>query len=99
MGDGAQSSSSARNQHAAAQSWRSALRSRRAGVAQEKNLPDGGWFSFTFRRAPAAFNAMRLKNENNHSGLLAGGIWIIDQFKMIDVYPQPEQLGNISSKS
>ncbi len=32
-------------------------------------------------------------------GLLAGGNWIIDQVKMIDVYPQPEQLCNIRSQS
>jgi sugar/nucleoside kinase (ribokinase family) len=31
--------------------------------------------------------------------LLAGGNWIIDQVKMIDVYPQPEQLANIRSQS
>jgi sugar/nucleoside kinase (ribokinase family) len=30
---------------------------------------------------------------------MAGGNWIIDQVKMIDVYPQPEQLGNIRSQS
>jgi sugar/nucleoside kinase (ribokinase family) len=30
---------------------------------------------------------------------LAGGNWIIDQVKLIDVYPQPEQLGNIRSQS
>lgn len=32
-------------------------------------------------------------------GLLAGGNWIIDQVKLIDVYPQPEQLGNIRSQA
>jgi sugar/nucleoside kinase (ribokinase family) len=30
---------------------------------------------------------------------LAGGNWIIDQVKQIDVYPQPEQLGNILGQS
>jgi len=40
----------------------------------------------------------------NHSaaarrGLLAGGNWIIDQVKIIDVYPRPEQLSNIRSQS
>jgi sugar/nucleoside kinase (ribokinase family) len=30
---------------------------------------------------------------------MAGGNWIIDQVKLIDVYPQPEQLGNIRSQS
>ena len=32
-------------------------------------------------------------------GLLAGGNWIIDQVKLIDVYPQPEQLSNIRDQS
>jgi len=32
-------------------------------------------------------------------GLLAGGNWIIDQVKLIDVYPQPEQLSNIRGQS
>ncbi len=32
-------------------------------------------------------------------GLLAGGNYIVDQVKMIDVYPQPEQLANITSQS
>src|SRR3974390_2319024 len=42
---------------------------------------------------------MKTKNLNDRSGLLAGGNWIIDQVKIIDVYPQPEQLGNIRSQS
>src|SRR6266540_2539836 len=33
------------------------------------------------------------------SGLLAGGNWIVDQVKIIDVYPQPEQLANIGSQA
>lgn len=32
-------------------------------------------------------------------GLLAGGNWIIDQVKLIDAYPQPEHLANISKQS
>lgn len=36
---------------------------------------------------------------NNRSGLLAGGNWIIDQVKMIDVYPKHEQLANIFDQS
>lgn len=32
-------------------------------------------------------------------GLLAGGNWIIDQVKLIDIYPQPEQLANIRGQS
>src|SRR6516162_8779602 len=42
---------------------------------------------------------MKRTNGNCHCGLLAGGNWIIDQVKLIDVYPQPEQLGNIRSQS
>ncbi len=42
---------------------------------------------------------MKHKTANAHKGLLAGGNWIIDQVKIIDVYPQPEQLGNIRSQS
>ena len=32
-------------------------------------------------------------------GLLAGGNWVIDQVKLIDVYPQPEHLSNIRGQS
>src|SRR5690242_21100454 len=32
-------------------------------------------------------------------GLLAGGNWLIDYVKLVDVYPQPEQLANILSQS
>ena len=42
---------------------------------------------------------MKQPGANSRKGLLAGGNWIIDQVKMIDVYPQPEQLGNIRSQS
>jgi len=42
---------------------------------------------------------MKKKSSIDRSGLLAGGNWIIDQVKMIDVYPQPEQLANIRSQS
>jgi sugar/nucleoside kinase (ribokinase family) len=34
-----------------------------------------------------------------NTGLLAGGNWIIDLVKMIDVYPSPEQLTNIRRQS
>src|SRR5213592_3899997 len=44
-------------------------------------------------------SAMKSKNNNGRRGLLAGGNWIIDQVKMIDVYPQPEQLANIRSQA
>src|ERR1043166_4050754 len=42
---------------------------------------------------------MKRTNGNGRCGLLAGGNWIIDQVKIIDVYPQPEQLGNIRGQS
>jgi len=42
---------------------------------------------------------MKNKSATTRSGLLAGGNWIIDLVKMIDVYPQPEQLANIRSQS
>ena len=38
---------------------------------------------------------MKLKNASARSGILAGGNWIIDQVKLIDVFPQREQLANI----
>lgn len=37
--------------------------------------------------------------QNNRSGMLAGGNWIIDQVKIIDVYPKHEQLANIYDQS
>jgi sugar/nucleoside kinase (ribokinase family) len=42
---------------------------------------------------------MKAKTASARRGLLAGGNWIIDQVKIIDVYPQPEQLGNILGQS
>jgi sugar/nucleoside kinase (ribokinase family) len=42
---------------------------------------------------------MKKQSLNGYRGVLAGGNWIVDQVKMIDVYPQPEQLGNIRSQS
>ena len=41
---------------------------------------------------------MKSKNSSARRGLLAGGNWIIDQVKLIDVYPQREQLANIRSQ-
>lgn len=38
---------------------------------------------------------MNTKPSSLRRGLLAGGNWIIDQVKIIDVYPEPEKLGNI----
>jgi len=42
---------------------------------------------------------MKKTNASSRKGLLAGGNWIIDQVKLIDVYPQPEQLANIRSQA
>ena len=42
---------------------------------------------------------MNQEAPQNRSGLLAGGNWIIDQVKMIDVYPKHEQLANIHGQS
>jgi sugar/nucleoside kinase (ribokinase family) len=42
---------------------------------------------------------MKAISASARRGLLAGGNWIIDQVKIIDVYPQPEQLANIRSQS
>ncbi len=36
------------------------------------------------------------KKAPRRTGILAGGNWIIDQVKMIDLYPQREQLANIT---
>src|SRR5205823_8183533 len=40
-----------------------------------------------------------MKGKNARRGLLAGGNWIMDQVKMIDVYPQRDQLANIRGKT
>ena len=42
---------------------------------------------------------MNKKTTPPRSGILAGGNWIIDQVKIVDVYPQREQLANIRSQS
>lgn len=42
---------------------------------------------------------MKNKGSAARRGLLGGGNWIIDQVKIIDVYPQPEQLANIRAQS
>jgi sugar/nucleoside kinase (ribokinase family) len=41
---------------------------------------------------------MKKPSINSRNGILAGGNWIIDQVKMVDVYPQREQLANIRSQ-
>jgi len=42
---------------------------------------------------------MKAKSSSARRGLLAGGNWIVDQVKLIDVYPQREQLANIRSQT
>ncbi len=42
---------------------------------------------------------MKTKTASSRSGVLAGGNWIIDQVKIIDVFPQRESLANIQSQS
>lgn len=42
---------------------------------------------------------MKHKSSTARCGLLAGGNWIIDQVKLIDVYPQRDQLANIRSQT
>ena len=42
---------------------------------------------------------MKTKLPSERRGLIGGGNWIIDQVKLIDVYPQREQLANIRSQS
>jgi sugar/nucleoside kinase (ribokinase family) len=42
---------------------------------------------------------MKKNPSSSRSGLLAAGNWIIDQVKIIDVYPQRDQLANIRSQS
>src|SRR2546423_15597745 len=41
---------------------------------------------------------MKTKNSLRR-GILGGGNWIIDQVKLVDVFPQREQLANIRSQS
>ena len=41
---------------------------------------------------------MKSKSTPSRRGILAGGNWIIDQVKLVDVYPQREQLANICSQ-
>ena len=42
---------------------------------------------------------MDSQTQKTRSGILAGGNWIIDQVKIIDVYPKHEQLANIYDQS
>jgi sugar/nucleoside kinase (ribokinase family) len=41
---------------------------------------------------------MNTKSSSARKGILAGGNWIIDLVKLVDVYPQREQLANIRSQ-
>ena len=41
---------------------------------------------------------MKTHNSSTRRGVLGGGNWIIDQVKLIDVYPQAEKLANIHSQ-
>lgn len=41
---------------------------------------------------------MKSKNAPSRRGILAGGNWIRDQVKLVDVFPQREQLANIRSQ-
>ena len=41
---------------------------------------------------------MKKKAILSHEGILAGGNWVTDQVKLIDVYPEPENLANISAE-
>ena len=50
-------------------------------------------------RTVSGLCAMKKVKINSRSGLLAAGNWIIDQVKIIDVYPQPEQLANIRGQA
>jgi sugar/nucleoside kinase (ribokinase family) len=42
---------------------------------------------------------VKKSDSSSRCGLLAAGNWIIDQVKIIDVYPQRDQLANIRSQS
>ncbi len=41
---------------------------------------------------------MKNKSASSRRGIIAGGNWIIDQVKLVDVYPQREQLANIRAQ-
>ncbi len=71
----------------------------RSIVVPVKRLAKTWTFFIHYRAHTAGQTVMRNRKTNNHCGILAGGNWIIDQVKMIDVYPQPEQLGNIRGQS
>jgi sugar/nucleoside kinase (ribokinase family) len=41
---------------------------------------------------------MKTRSAPARTGILAGGNWIIDQVKLVDVYPEPETLANIQGQ-
>src|SRR6201996_1524104 len=41
---------------------------------------------------------MKTNRAAHRAGVLAGGNWIVDQVKLVDVFPQREQLANIRSQ-
>ena len=45
------------------------------------------------------FANMKNNTVSARAGILCGGNWIIDQVKLVDVYPRPEQLANIRGQS
>jgi sugar/nucleoside kinase (ribokinase family) len=63
----------------------------RAGTSQ-RDVP-------TIVKNKFRYATMKSKSSTARSGFLAGGNWIIDQVKLIDVFPQREQLANIRSQS
>src|SRR5258706_4236957 len=55
--------------------------------------------SLVSQAANSDFCIMKTKHSSARRGILGGGNWIIDQVKLVDVYPQREQLANIRSQS
>jgi sugar/nucleoside kinase (ribokinase family) len=62
-------------------------------------LPWQPAFFYSLLDTDCTQTTMKIRKANHYQGLLAGGNWIIDQVKIIDVYPQPEQLANIRSQA
>jgi len=66
------------------------------------DLKHGCVHSITSQRDRSASEpgaAMKTDATANRRGLLAGGDWIVDHVKTVDVYPQPEQLANIQRQA
>ena len=62
-------------------------------------MPTKKPFLFSFTPNPSQNSMSSESHLNERSGMLAGGNWIIDQVKIIDVYPKHEQLANIFDQS